>query len=217
MKTILTWLIAIGVSTTAAFANPLTVVNPGFDADVLPDGGFTCSGTVGFTGWNSFGFGCGTGLFNPSTSAYAGGLAPTNGNVVYENGVAGYWQALTSTYQMGQTVTFSLLVGQRLDASYAGYTLQLFAGNPFGAPLATISNGPAPGVGAFVPASLSYTVTNPSLVGQQIIVAFKGGTLGTQTNFDNVSVESSVPEPGTYALIGAALIPIAALRRKRRS
>lgn len=220
MKQILTSLIAVGLSTAAAIAGPLTIANPGFDADPLPDGGFTCSGTSGFTSWNSFGNGCGTGLFNPSSSAYPGGLAPSGNNVVYENGISGYWQSLSDTYQLGQTVTFSLLVGQRLDASYAGYVLQLYAGNtPVGAPLATISNFVTPPTaGTFVPVSISFFVTNPTLVGQRIIVAFSGSTLGIQTNFDNASGNStsSVPEPGTYALIGAALIPIAALRRKRR-
>lgn len=207
-------LIVTAVSAIAASAASLTVVNPGFDADVLADGQFSCNGTIGFTGWNSFNSGCGTGLLNPDSTMFPGGVAPSQNNVAYHNGPAGFWQALTDTYQAGNTYTFALLVGQRLDVGFGGYTIELRAGSGTGALLASTTNAVSPGAGTFLPTSVSYLVgTGNAVIGQQIAVVFRG--IGTQTSFDNVTVDSSaVPEPGTYAMVGGAAL-LALLRRKR--
>ncbi len=213
MQSKITLLIVAAVSVMTANAG-LVVVNPGFDADVVTDGSSTCNGTIGFTGWNSFNSGCGTGLLNPDSSQYPGGVAPSQNNVAYHNGPAGFWQALTNTYQAGTTYTFGLLVGQRLDVGFGGYIIELRSGSGTGALLASTTNAVSPGAGAFLPTSVSYTVgSGDAAIGQQIAVVFRG--IGVQTSFDNVTVNSSVPEPGTYAMVGAGAL-LALLRHKRR-
>ena len=82
------------------------LVNGNFDADPVANGSSTCSGTIGFTGWTSFGNTCGTGLHNPDATQYPGGLAPSGDNVAYHNGNAGFWQAASDIYTAGTTYTF---------------------------------------------------------------------------------------------------------------
>lgn len=215
MQSKIALLIVAAVSAMTANAGLLTVVNPGFDANVLADGTFTCNGTIGFIGWNSFNSGCGTGLLNPDSSQYPGGVAPSQNNVAYHNGPAGFWQALIDTYQAGNTYTFGLLVGQRLDVGFGGYIIELRSGSGTGPLLASTTNAASPGPGTFLPTSVSYTVgSGDAAIGQQIAVVFRG--IGVQTIFDNVTVDSSgVPEPGTYAMVGAGAL-LALLRHKRR-
>jgi PEP-CTERM motif len=206
------WLLA-GLSVYAA---PLTVTNPNFDDDVLADGANTCSGVGGFTGWTSLGGGCGTGLNNPNTSMFPGGAAHSGDNVAYLNGAVGYWQALPELYVPG-TFTFALQVGERLDVQFGGYVLELHAGPTYAGAsslLASFASSVSPGAGLFGPASVSHTV-NPgdAAIGQQVLIAFRGN--GVQTSFDTVTVDAQVPEPGTYALLGSALVGLAWMRRRR--
>ena len=199
-------------------ATPLTVNNAGFDADVLPAETFTCNGVGGFIGWTSLGGGCGTGLNDPNSSMFPGGAAHSGLNVAYLNGAVGYWQALPEIYLPGM-FTFALQVGERLDEPFGGYVLELRYGPNYGAStsLASVTIGPlgSPGAGLFGPASVSYMVNPGDLaIGSQVLVAFKG--LGVQTSFDSVTVDGAVaPEPGTYALLGSALIGLAWVRRRR--
>ena len=200
----------------AIHATPLTVNNPNFDADVLPDGANTCSGVGGFTGWTSLGGSCGTGLNNPNSSMFPGGLVPSGDNVAYLNGTVGYWQVLPELYVPG-AFTFALQVGQRLDEPFGGYVLELRAGSTYGSSslLASVTNLVTPPAGTFAPTSVSHTVNAGDLaIGQQVLVAFRG--LGVQSSFDSVTVDGAVaPEPGTYALLGSALIGLAWVRRRR--
>jgi hypothetical protein len=197
------------------------LVNGNFDADAIGgDGSFTCSGTVGFTGWSSPGLGCGTGLFNPGAAHYPGGNAPSNDNIVYHNGAASYYQLAPETWTADVTQTFNLLIGARLDDAYLGYTMELWAGTPLagGSTLvASQTNGVTPLPGTFLPTSLSFTPTGAETwIGQQVGVLFRGGSIagGVQTNFDNAELTTVVPEPGTYALVGSALIGLAMIRRR---
>lgn len=214
-------LLGLALATLSAQA---ALVNGGFDLGItLGDTGATCDGTVGFTPgpWNSFGFGCGTGRFNPGTGQYAGGNVPSNDIVAYHNGGAGFWQLAPDTWQTGQTSTFSIMIGQRLDETFAGYSIEMWAGTPLSGTLVVSQTqadigGVTPAPGQFLPASISYTPTGAETwIGQQISVVFRGGLIGTQTNFDNAELTGAVPEPGTYALVGSALIGLAALRRRR--
>lgn len=195
------------------------LVNGNFDADVLAEGNATCSGTIGFTGWSSPGFSCGTGLFNPGPASYPGGNAPSNDNIAYHNGPSAFYQTSASdVWTAGQTQVFSILIGQRLDETYAGYTIELWAGTPL-APLSTLvasqTNAVSPGPGSFVPTSLSFTPTGgETWIGQNVGVLFRGETLGVQTNFDNAEL-NGVPEPGTLALLGSALLGLGVARRRQ--
>jgi len=206
----------LAVLTLSSFsAAAATLNNANFDADVLGDGAFTC-GTI--TGWTSFGGGCGTGAFNPAAAHYPGGNAPPNDNVAYLNGTVGYWQQSTDVWTAGIGQTFSMLVGQRTDIPFLGYSLELWAGPATGGTLvASVTNGVLPGPGTFLPDSISFTPTGAeSWLGQNVTVAFRGVPLpgGVQTNFHNAEL-TPTPEPGTYALVGTALAGLAVLRRRR--
>jgi hypothetical protein len=216
-------ILALGALSFLAMPASAGLVNGNFDTatTVIPEGSANCAGTIGFPGWNSFGFSCGTGQFNPSAASYPGGNAPSNDYVAYHNGTSGFWQtSTTDVWTAGTMHMFYILVGQRFDEPYLGYQLELWAGDPTagGTQVAVQSTtGAVPAPGAWVPKTLSYTPTGTeSFLGQNVTVVFRGGTLsGIQTNFDNAELVST-PEPATYALMGLSLLGIATLRRRRR-
>jgi len=198
----------------SADAAPILVINSGFEAPTLPDGGFSSS----IPGWTS---GLNTGTFNPTTAQYPG-QAPEGQNVAFIGPVTSsdITQVLSSNLAVG-TYTLRVDVGARLDFPYAGYNIQLLAGSTV---LAGDSNTLTPAAGTFVTSTVSFTALagNPAL-GQplQIRLAAPNAVGNAQTNFDDVRLDFNptvVPEPSGLSTLsmGLAGLFLVAWRRRRQ-
>jgi hypothetical protein len=201
--------LAVVAAPPRATAQPIPIVNPGFEADVLGDGAFIFSAT----GWTVTGD---AGTFNPTVASYLT-EAPEGQNVAFASGRGGSLeQTLAAVWLPNVHYAFQVLVGDRLDSPFAQYTVQLLAG---GGDLSSITSSVSPGDGVFAPLSIGITLApaNPA-VGQAIGIRLSG--LGGQVNFDDLSLiaTSTVPEPATMALTagGLALLGVSARRRRGR-
>jgi hypothetical protein len=191
----------------AADAAPLLIVNAGFEASVLDDGG------VDFNplGWNSSGD---SGAFDPHAAALAAG-APEGENVAFASfGSPTLSQTLASTAEANTMYTLSLLVGNRLDAPFGGYQAELWAG---GTLLASDDNSLAPTDGSFLQSTVQYFVSaGDAVIGSALEIRFR--SLGWQTVFDDVQLDAEprrdVPEPGLLTLLALGAGTAAARRRR---
>ena len=242
---ILAALAALAVPVTGAHAAAVTLVNPGFESQVVADG----VSSTNIPGWNIV-----TGntiitdavsTYNPVNADYAGATngappAPAGGTNVLDltgngltntNIVTGIVTQQTNVSLTGNT-TYSLTVavGNPLsDDLYHGYTISLTAG---GTVLNFITANTTPD-GAFQDVTLTYTpnLLDPvvaALITQQqkLTISLASGVLnvatvlGTSTvNFDNVRLDvSPVPEPSTVQAVfaGLALLGFVGFSRRRR-
>jgi hypothetical protein len=172
-------------ATVLSSRTPVTVTNPGFEATVLGDGGFT-SGTI--SGWSAPGA---QGEFNPTA---ASGHPSEGSNIAYSNGGT-ISQVLAATLQAQTNYQLSVDIVDRLDISSTGYTVQLLAG---GAVLAQDNSSllPIPTNGDFLTSLLSVDIgATHSQLGQPLEIRLIGAA-GGQTNFDNVRLSTlALPEP----------------------
>lgn len=199
--------LAVLAAPPRASAQPIPITNPGFETDVLGDGAFISSATR----WTVTGD---AGTFNPTAASYLTG-APEGQNVAFASGRGGSLsQILAAVWLPNVTYAFQVLIGDRLDTPFGQYTVELLAG---GTSFTSITSAISPGDGLFTPVTIGLTLTpaNPA-VGQTIGIRL--GAVGTQVNFDDVSltVTSPAPEPATVALTagGLALLGLAARRRR---
>jgi hypothetical protein len=192
-------------------AQPIAITNPGFEADVLGDGGVTFSPSD----WFRFG---NAGLLNPAAAAYPGGAAPEGQNVAFSNNAAsGLSQTLAATLAPSTTYTLSYLVGNPVDQPFPGYRVELLVGSTV---VGFDAGFVSPADGQFLPASLSYTsgAADP-LLGQALGIRLRSAS-GEQVNFDAFSLVAqstlaAVPEPATVVLLGAGLLGVAVAARRR--
>lgn len=183
---------SISVSiTTAAGGGAIAVANPSFEADVLPDFDTAApqsdSWIVGsFNSWTVTGTG---GVFNPGTTLQFPGDVPNGSNIAYSNGGTIRQTIAGATASAGETYTLSVEVGDRADAAFPGYRIELWIG---GIQRALDSSSASPIDGTFATASLSYTA-----VAADDGEAFQIRLVGTapQATFDDVRL--------TYGLFGA--------------
>ncbi len=158
---------------------PMPVVqNPSFEDNVLPDGGFVGS----ISGWTITGGSAGT--YNAGAAQYSGPQATDGSNVAYSNGGT-ISQILGDNLTANTSYHLSVDIGSRLDAPSPGYTVGLYAG---GVLLAQVDQTDFPTVnGQFVTASLNFiTGAAPAQLGQALEIRL--GSVGTQTNYDNVKL-----------------------------
>jgi len=205
--------VVLGVASSAAAA-PLFVANPGFENPVLADSG----AVFVIPGWVSIGD---AGVFDPHAAAYLTG-APEGENVAFSQLGGPDWggpivsQVLGDALTANTLYTLTMLVGNRLDAPFAGYEIGLYAG---GSLLANDFNTLAPGDGQFLLSTVQYfAAANDPLLGSLLEIQFR--SLGRQANFDDVKVDAvtrqaDIPEPATLALVGAGAL--GALLRRRRA
>jgi len=227
---------AVGGVASAAWATPspptpITIVNPSFEADTVPNGS---SGTqsywyIGsFTGWAFSGtYG---GWYHPAQPAYPGGGNDNNPASGIPDGVQVAWlsnngggtnklsQVLSATLQSNATYAFSFYVGRRADLVLpASYSVELLAGSNV---LATLVDPVVATAGTFQQYTLSYTTPffDP-LAGQSLGLALlAAGGAGGQVNFDNLSLtvvtnaNTYIPEPAVLWLMASGISALAALR-----
>lgn len=195
---------------TAAHADTITIVNPGFESLVLGDGGFT---TTAPPGWTSSG--ATTGTFNPTTSQL---VPPTEGSqVAYLNGVAAIGQVLASTVAAGEYVLTADFAYRKDCCTPGPFTLSLLAGSTV---LGSFDGSTANGFSdvAFKTASVSVVLAEDSpFLGTAlgILIESKGGS---QVDVDNVTLSFSasapIPLPASGLLLAPALLGLARLARR---
>lgn len=220
-----------------AEAQSLTIVNPGFESNIVADGAFYVATPP--TGWSNYGSinqtNRSTGALNPTgTQLYPGG-APEGDNVgiVFlldgPSTEGGLQQTLTATLQPLTQYTLTLQVGNIGNdpnpphsgfnfSGFPGYRVDLLAG---GVVLATDNNSLAGSIpeGEFRLSTVQFTTTesHPELDEfLQIRLVNLDGPSGIEVNFDDLELLAvPVPEPSSALLI--ALASGALLSRRKRA
>lgn len=175
----------IGHPVNPAACTGVVIVNPSFEADTdwnFEDG--ACHSTYPTTGWSSAlgGGACGTWRLNPDGSLPIAGT-PDGQNMAYCN-VGSLSQTLSATLAVG-VYTLKVSVGSRKDVPSPGYSIRLLSG---GNVIAEDANSVLPSPGTWSTSTLSYASrSDDPYLGQPLSIVL--ATTGTQTDFDNVSLE----------------------------
>ncbi len=193
MKVYAHWLIAILLFSPFAQAAPITVTNPGFEANVLADGFFTV-GIV--TGWTLSGS---AGAFNPTIASFPG-EAPEGSNTAFSNGPT--LTQTVSTAVAGTLYTLTVLVGARADIPgfFPGYTVALQIN---GSTVASASS-PTPADGTFSLVTVQYTAGGPD---DGLPLGILLDSIGIQTNFDLVQLDAAAP-PGFSKTFAPTIVAV---------
>ena len=172
-------------------ATSIPIVNPGFEADVLPPGGIlnTISGWLATSGG-------GDGVFHPTAAQYPSGV-PEGVNIAYVN-LSGNFvrQVLAEALQANTSYRLEVAVGRRMDEAFAGYRVQLLAG---GVLLAEDNSSLTPAPGQFLVSTVNYTAgaSDPQL-GRPLEIALRSP--GVQANFDDVRLTAGTCLPDATTL-----------------
>jgi len=192
--------------TTPAWASPVPIVNPGFEAQTLADG----ATATPITGWTNVAGGASA--FNPTATQFTNGSAEGN-NVasIYEGADgAGISQILAGDLgklQINADYVLTVKVGDSKDASFDGYKIQLRADGNL---LAEDDNTVVAIDDDFVTATVNYTYNaglHSALVGQPLEIRLLGKNLGAGTGevvFDDVQLTvalfNPIADPGSYSI-----------------
>jgi hypothetical protein len=196
-------------------ADTIPVVNGDFDSvpsSGLTDGcGFGCSYDVGaIFGWNQTGA-PNAGQFEPGTTMGMFNYFPGgNTTMAFSNG-ATIWQTVGATVESGVTYTLQVMLGARTDEQFDGSAELLIGGSTV---VPCMGTGPASGNWETCTATFTG---NAADAGDTMTIELLSS--GDQGDFSNVSLTDSLPdptpEPGSLALLAAALLGMAVFARKR--
>jgi hypothetical protein len=182
------------LKSTVVSGDEIPIVNHGFEDQVVADGDFIRGPLAG---WSNSGD---SGVFNPATTSLPG-QASEGVNVAFIGGTfaGGPISQTLSTVLTAGSYELRIDVGDRLDTSFAGYSIGLLAG---GALLSQDINSLTPSNGAFV-TSLTIFMVLPSDVnlGQSLSISISvpNSSVGLQTVFDNVRlVWNAAPSSGDF-------------------
>lgn len=218
-----------GASAQAAFQ----VANSSFQTDVPGVGSSSVSSTDGdygypgnppefaMPGWTVIGDVAG--VWNPTSEYYTGAAGAgtpsgADGHLVgFTNGANGFYQNAgeIEASDVGNPVTLTVAVGQRLQFNYAGYNIALYVGetfNPDGVPVASAPSGVTPTGGTFTDVSTTPYMPTVGQVGQSLFIRITGAGTGAATDFDNVRL-TVVPEPASLGLLATCFLLLARRRR----
>lgn len=188
-----------------ASADDVAIVNAGFEDETLGNGSFVFT----IPGWTNIGD---SGTFNPTTSQYAF-EAPEGSNVAFSsNGGPEISQVLANVLDIDTAYTLSVMVGDRLDQNFPGYSVQLLAGGDL---LAEDNNSMTSVNGDFFESTVTYLSSqSDTQIGDALEIRLRG--FGAQVNFDNVRLVavSSVPEPTTAIILGLGAALSCLIRRR---
>ena len=164
-----------------AIAGPVNMIgvidvpDPSFEAVALAAGGTSARAP----GWSES---CSCVVYRPTATQFPRGASDGLNVLAVNSGSAS--QQLLATLQPNVTYALQVDIGQRADASFAGYTSALVAGSTT---LADDHSAWLPAAGTFATSGVYYyaSPTDPNL-GKPLTIVLSGGTSGTQTDFDNV-------------------------------
>lgn len=201
---------------TASFAHAQIITVPNFSFESPTTGDFSL-----FTGadWQ-YGAGissAGVLNFSAVSGSYSVSSAPDGLQIGFlnENGTAGIYQDLSTTFVLGDTYSLSIYFGARTDDAGASGAISLLdsSGN-----LLATSGAVDPASGTFQQATIFYTATLAE-AGQPIQIQIVNTSFPVvQLNFDYVQLTASpVPEPSTWGWCAGLLgLGVAAFRKLRR-
>ncbi|MBX3325246.1 MAG: DUF4347 domain-containing protein, partial [Nitrospira sp.] len=204
----------VDVSVTAVndaprFTTSIAIVNPSFEADVLPtDGQWTNTAIIGWTKT-----GTNTGVWN-TTAAYYPAQAPDGSNIAYIDNGGTISQTTSAVFTAGTDYTLTVAVGDESSAGDSNaWQIRLYAGAQLLGSASNADVNPSDGTFANVPLSLTANqlVAFSAFYGQNIRVElYDAGTATNNAHFDNVRLTqtaSTVTMPNiTFVEGGAAVV-----------
>jgi len=218
-----------------ARATPVHIVNAGFEDPLLAEDGWTEVAPPGWTqiGWNSRSY---VGAWRVTTDDFDPVVAPEGQNVAYTetrrggDSWVGLEQILNTSFAAGKNYTLSVEVGNSHHYWFSGYRIQLLAGDTI---IAQDNSTLHPDWYDWATSTIEYTYDpfnfDDSLVGEflgiRLINKGQNPERGADyyddvgVEFDNVRLENDdvvpTPEPATMLLLGAGLLGLAGMGRKK--